>query len=160
MNMKRFLTLLAFALVGCTQAQAATDIDHFGIAAEPNRVCASCLIPSDIQTGDYTAKHGEHVLVDFSGASEDVLIKSPPSNPALKGVRFKISEVSADGGVGRGLALRVIAADSLSVTDSVFASGLPYIVANNGLDLSKVHASIELLDNGDGWIVVEEGSKQ
>jgi hypothetical protein len=156
MNLK--LILLALALAGCTQAQAATDSQS--IVAEPNRVCASCLLPSDIVTADYAATHGEHVLVDFSaGVAKDILIKAPPSNPALKGVRFKISEVSADGGVGTGLALRVFAADSLSVTDSVFASGLPYIVANNGLGQSKIHASIELLDFGDGWIVVEEGSR-
>jgi hypothetical protein len=153
--MKHFLILLAFAFVGCNQAQAATDIDNQSIVAEPNRVCASCLIPSDIVTADYAAAHGEHVLVDFSvGVAKDILIKAPPSDPARKGVRFKISEVSADGGVGTGLALSVIATDSLSVADSVFASGLPYIVANNGLWQSKVHASIELLDFGDGWIVV------
>jgi hypothetical protein len=160
MDWKRYLVVLAFALVGCTQAQAATDADHPGVVAEPNRVCASCLLPSDIVTADYAATHGEHVLVDFSaGVAKDILIQAPPSNPALKGVRFKISEVSADGGVGTGLALGVIATDSLSVADSVFASGLPHIVANNGLGQSKVHASIELLDFGNGWIVVEEGSE-
>ena len=159
MNWKRPLVLFAFALVGCTQAQAATDTNSSDIIAEPSRVCASCLIPTDVKTADYTATHGEHVLVDFSGVLKDVLIQAPPSNPAMKGVRFKISEVSADGGVGTGLALRVIATDSLSVKDSVFALGMPYIVANNGLGQSKVHASIELLDFGDGWIVVGEGSK-
>jgi hypothetical protein len=158
--MKLRLVLLALALAGCTQAQAASNATPLGIVAEPNRVCASCLIPSDIVTADYTATHGEHVLVDFSaGVDKDIQIQAPPSNPAMKGIRFKISEVSADGGVGRGLALRVRATDSLSVVDSVFASGSPYVVANTGYGTSKAHASIELLDFGDGWIIVEEGSK-
>jgi hypothetical protein len=159
MNRKQFLALLAFAFIGCTQSQAATDVDHLGIVAEPNRVCASCLVPTDVKTTDYVATHGEHVLVDFSASYKDVLIKAPPSDPAMKGVRIKISEVSADGGVGTGLALSVIATDSLSVKDSVFAAGMPYIVANNGLGQSKAHPSLELLDFGDGWIVVEEACK-
>jgi hypothetical protein len=147
-------------VAGCMPAEAS----QVRATAEPSdcQPCSPDLTISDIQKSDYKASHGEHVLVNFSGVVGDVVVEAPPSSLLTKWQRLRVSEVSADGGIGNGSGLYIRAVGSSSVDGwGVFGAMAPgsYIVANDGYGKSRIHASIELLDLGDGWIVVSESFK-
>lgn len=129
-----------------------------GYMSEADKVKLDALSPwtqTALLTANHTAVAWQHVLVDFGGASGDITISLPASSLPTKNARVKISEVSADGGVGSGYALKVSGA--MATTAGGVYSEPPYIVANDGFGSSKVGAWIELLDTGAGWLPVGIG---
>lgn len=108
--------------------------------------------------GNHLAKHGEHVIVNFNVApAGNIEVTLPPSVLKTKGLRVRITDVSADGGRGNGAALVVLGQFSPIAGGHYADSG--YIVASvdvSGTKCSRRGANIELLDMGDGWLVVEE----
>lgn len=107
--------------------------------------------------GDLKANAWEHILVNFSGSIGNIVVSLPGSSPNTAGARVRISEVSADGGVGHGRALLVDAALSPSVGGGTWADPLHRVGATATGGESQIGAWIEWLDLGDGWVPVAEG---
>lgn len=116
-------------------------------------------VTTSIKIADYDATAWQHVIVDIKTAAADVTITLPA--PAAGSSRVRVTEISSDGGVASGLAMKIAASFWAGGVDGHWAVS-PYIVANNGFSASLVGASIELLDLGVGvgWIVVDESCQQ
>ena len=107
---------------------------------------------------DYTAVAWEHVLVDMDAAAGDVTITMPTSPAPAINDRVRVSDVSADGGVGLGFALKVAA--SFGLTSTTHYASSPYSVAFSASDGGSLRgASIELVYAETGWFVVSETCK-
>lgn len=110
---------------------------------------------STLKIANYPTVAWEHVLVDLDGASGDVTITLPASSLSTKNARVRVTDVSADGGVSGGVAVKI--ACTFVTTSGGYYAVSPYVVANDGSGLSRRGATIELLDTGAGWLVVQEG---
>ncbi|HMY21353.1 MAG TPA: hypothetical protein PKA58_33755 [Polyangium sp.] len=148
----KWFGLVGLVLVGC-QSASANEVSNIIAPC----VCASTTL-TDIQSADYKALHHEHVLVNFNAALPgDITVTLPASVPAARGAHIRVTDVSADGGIGNGAALRINATFSPIMGGHYATSG--YVVAGvfTGVWNSKRGATIDLVDNGDGWLIVSEG---
>lgn len=124
-------------------------------AAPASCVCAPMMIATNIKDADYSAQPNEHVLVNFNTAQPgDLVIGLPYPNQYEPGSRVRVTDLSADGGVGNGAALRIVGTFAQIPGGHYATSG--YVVANDGQGNSRRGANIELVDNGDGWLIVAE----
>jgi hypothetical protein len=110
----------------------------------------------------YNAQPWEHVLVNFNTAAPgDIPITLPPLvGQHGEECRVRVTDVSADGGVGNGAALRIVGPFAQIPGGHYAASG--YVVAKleaGGVEMSRRGASIELHGSlaFGGWLVVAEG---
>jgi hypothetical protein len=103
---------------------------------------------TSLKVANYTAAAWEHVLVSLSAAGS-MTVTLPASSAPTAGARIRVSNVSP------------FTSESLSIACTFYApaggyyASSPYIVANDG-GVSLAGASIELLDTGEGWIIVWE----
>lgn len=154
MKMFALLSLIWF-VAGCESAIAGEQV-----ASTPACVCPS-MTTTEVKDADYSAQPNEHVLVNFNTALPgDITITLPMPNPSTKGARVRVTDVSADGGLGNGAALRV--AGTFGQIQGGHYAASPYVVAGvfmHGVWNSRRGANIELYDNGDGWLVVAESCR-
>jgi hypothetical protein len=107
---------------------------------------------------DTKAQPYEHIIVNLATSADDVRIDLPPPNPIEAGSRVRVSEVSADGGAGNGR--RLLVAGKFSPVAGLSWPVSPYAVgAVTTGDDSEIGAWIELVDIGDGWLIVAEGHR-
>jgi hypothetical protein len=114
-------------------------------------------------SSDYKAQPWEHILVNFNEVQPvDLFVSLPDPGIHGAGTRVRVSDVSADGGLGNGHALRLVGT-FYPLPGGHFA-GSGYVVASDGADPPKSRrgANIELLYKADddgvmGWLVIQEG---
>ena len=144
---------LAIMLLVAPLVQAAS------VAAPVPTTCVQYAL-SDIVASDYKASSWEHVLVDLGVAGPNPLVLVALPSSAADGDRIRVSEVSADGGVGCGGHVRITGPGSSVVAGgTVLYGNNQYVIANDGFGASKQHASIELVWKTDGWLIVSETAK-
>jgi hypothetical protein len=97
------------------------------------------------------------VNMEDTGGPNDFTVSLPAPAPEIVNSRIRVVDVSADGGVGSGAALKISGTFAAVVSGGYLAS--PYVVANDGGGLSSRGAWIELVCRADGWLVAGE-SKQ
>jgi hypothetical protein len=149
----RLVVALATILLAAPLVQAES-------VATPAPMVISQYALSDIVTFDHKAIPWEHVLVDLSaaGPNPSVIVALPPT--AVDGDRIRVSEVSADGGVGCGGQVMIMGPGSSVVAGGTVLDGSnAYVIANDGFMASKRHAAIEVVWKMDGWLIVSETAK-
>lgn len=115
---------------------------------------------ANVVTADHKAVPWEHVLVDLGMAGQNCSVTVMLPVVAKEGDYVRVSEVSADGGIGCGGRLMVSGPSSSAVPGgTVLFGNSNYVVANDGFGLSKQHAMIEAVWKLDGWIVTAESAK-
>lgn len=123
-------------------------------------------------SGDIKAFPDQHILVNFDGVVgggpvlQDIRVILPPVDGTMHRARIRVSDLTADGGLGSGKALRIMGDFAPLIGGNYAQSG--YVVASTGpnvgpsSNLSRRGAFIELVcivgdPKETGWVIVAEG---
>jgi hypothetical protein len=106
---------------------------------------------TDLKVANYTAVAWEHVLVS-SAVAGTMSVTLPASSGPTAGARVRVTDI---GPVGNAEALAIVCTFYSGV--GYYATS-PYVVADSG-GATLAGASIELLDTGAGWVIVQESCK-